>query len=80
MTDLRFLSCDENRKERQSTRRVCKPRKSSMAEMGLYSYKLVIQRKEDTCNELIADKFRREVSTSMLYRWFKQNMKDVLRT
>ena len=81
MTDLRFLSsCDKLRKEDLSTRRVYKPRRCSKAEMGLYSYKLANQRKEDTCNELIADNLRREVNTAMLYRWFKANMKEVLRT
>lgn len=81
MTDLRFLSsCDKLRKEDLSTRRCYKPRKCYKAEMGLYSYKLDNQRKEDTSNEQIADKLRREVNTAMLYRWFKANMKEVLRT
>ena len=82
MTDLRFLSsCDKLRKEDLSTRKVYKPRRRSCdAELGLYSYQLIKQQKDGTGNELIADKLRREVNTAMLYRWFKQNMKDVLRT
>lgn len=81
MTDLRFLSYEDIRKEELSTRRGYKPRRRSCdAELGLYSYQLTKQQKDGTGNELIADKLRREVNTAMLYRWFKQNMKDVLRT
>lgn len=80
MTDLRFLSYEDIRKEELSTRRGYKPRRRSCdVGLGLYSYKRSKHRKDDTCNEL-ADKLRREANTAMLYRWFKNNMKDVLRT
>lgn len=79
MTYLNFLSsCDKLRKEDLSTRRVYKPRRCK-AELSTNAYNLGKRRNKDLSNEL-ADKLRREVNTSMLYRWFKRNMKDVLRT
>ena len=79
MTDLRFLSYEDVRKERQSTTRTgYKPRRCK-AELTINSYHLGKRRNEDLSNEL-SDKLRREVNTSMLYRWFKAHMKDVLRT
>ena len=79
MTDFRFLSCDEIRKEIQSTRRGYKPRKCK-AELSINTYHQGKRSNEDLRTELKADKLRREVNTSMLYRWFKAHMKDVLRT
>ena len=79
MTDLRFLSYEDVRKERQSTTRTgYKPRRCK-AELTIISYHLGKRRNEDLSKEL-ADKLRREVNTSMLYRWCKANMKDVLRS
>ncbi len=80
MTYLNFLSsCDKLRKEDLSTRRVYKPRRCK-AELSTNAYNLGKRSNEDLRTELKADKLRREVSTSMLYRWFKNNMKEVLRT
>ena len=80
MTDFRFLSCDEIRKEIQSTRRGYKPRKCK-AELSINTYHQGKRSNEELRNDLQnADMIRREVNTAMLYRWFKQNMKDVLRT
>lgn len=79
MTDFRFLSCDEIRKERQSTRRGYKPRKCK-AELSINTYHQGKRSNEDLRTELKADKLRREVNITVLYRWFKRNMKDVLRT
>ena len=79
MTDLRFLSYEEIRKERQSTRKVYEPRRCCKSKLSINSYHLGKSRNEDLSYEL-ADKLRREVSTSMLYRWFKNNMKEVLKT
>ena len=79
MTDLRFLSYEDVRKERQSTTITgYKPRRFK-AELTINCYHLGKRRNEDLSKEL-ADKLRREVNTSMLYRWFKANMKDVLRS
>ena len=81
MTDLNFLSsCDKLRKEDLSTRRVYKPRRCK-AELSTNAYNLGKRRNDELRNDLQnADMIRREVNTAMLYRWFKQNMKDVLRT
>lgn len=80
MTYLNFLSsCDKLRKEDLSTRRVYKPRRCK-AELSTNAYNLGKRSNDDLRTELKADKLRREVSTSMLYRWFKNNMKEVLRT
>ena len=80
MTDLNFLSsCDKLRKEELSTRRGYKPRRCCKSKLSINSYNLGKRRNEDLSNEL-SDKLRREVNTSMLYRWFKAHMKDVLRT
>lgn len=79
MTDYRFLSYEDFRKEELSTRRGYKPRRCCKSKLSINSYHLGKSRNENLSNEL-ADKLRREVSTSMLYRWFKQNMKDVLRS
>lgn len=80
MTDLSFLSsCDKLRKEDLSTRKVYKPRRCCKSKLSINSFHLGKSRNEDLSYEL-ADKLRREVNTTMLYRWFKNNMKEVLRT
>ena len=80
MTDLNFLSsCDKLRKEELSTRRGYKPRRCCKSNYQSTLTHLSKSRNDDLSYEL-ADKLRREVSTSMLYRWFKNNKKEVLRT
>ena len=80
MTDLNFLSsCDKLRKEDLSTRRVYKPRRCK-AVLSTNAYNLGKRSNEDLRTELKADKLRREVNITVLYRWFKRNMKDVLRS
>ena len=80
MTDLRFLSYEYLCKEDLRTRSGYKPRKCK-AELSINTYHQGKRSNEELRNDLQnADMIRREVNTVMLYRWFKQNMKDVLRS